>query len=923
MNLVAEKYTGIVVSHTHWDREWYLTYLEFRVRLVKLMDKLLRICNDPKFDSFDSFQLDGQTLPLEDYLAVRPENEKLLEKYISAGKIVVGPWYVLADEFLESAEGIIRNLLLGHKISAKFGATMKVGYVPDTFGHVWQLPQILQGFNIPYIYVFRGYPPLFGGFEEYKGKNDDTPLEYFWAAPDGTTVLTLHHIVGYGNAANLCQAGDQANKFPDLKFISGYSKILLSTQRLIPRTRTKYLLFMNGSDHLEPEEDLPEFITAWNENDEIREEEGLNVELKQGKLVDYFKGLEGSGISFPTIAGEMRGSAYTQVTPGCISTRMYLKQQNFQSQRMLERYSEPACALANACVGHPYDHAFLWEAWKYTLQNHPHDSICGCSLDRVHEDMETRFAWSLDISYLLADKALSALTNGLRVPEFGKTPSGSIFAAWNLSSNPNPQLVTSLVPAMGAGPYQIVDAQGKEVPGALVERIEDYRELPRGQYLYKKFLGHFAVCRVSFLETLPSYGCNVYKLIEAQPKQSRILPEGVTPVKRTELVIDNGRIQVTFHENGTFDLKDNETGREFRDCLLFEDMADDGDEYDYSSLPNETPLTTRNLKASIKCLIESPLKVVFRVTSSFEVPKELEGDWTKGKPRSRSAMKNTLHITTFVTVVAGQKYVDIRTSVKNTAQDHRLRVLFPTDLRASYSFADDHFMVERRDISLPPDKGWYQPMQGIYHQDMFVDVSDDQNTYGLAVLNRGLPEYEILPKRNVIALTLFRAVGWLSKQTHLGRPTGLNGPALPTPGAQCLREFDFEYALCPHAGNWTNPEFCNIVQSYLAPPLLHQKDIFVTTPKTFDAGMSLLCVENPLLRISTIKKTESGDAVLIRIYNPSSVKQTGDVQFNFSVTSVSVGDLLEQSTENVKLVKNGFKVTLDPYKIRSFNLTFS
>lgn len=918
---MTDKYTGIVVSHTHWDREWYLTYLEFRVRLVKLVDKLLRVCE--KIKKFDSFQLDGQTLPLEDYLAIRPENEGLLKKYISEGRIVVGPWYVLADEFLESAEGIVRNLLLGHKISEKYGAAMKVGYVPDTFGHVWQLPQILQGFGIKYSYVFRGYPPLFGGFAEYKGKNEDFPLEYLWAAPDGTTVLTLHHIVGYGNAANLCQAGDQANAFPDLKFISGFSKILFSAQRLIPRTRTKDLLFMNGSDHLEPEEDIPEFITTWNENDEIREEEGINIELKHGKLVDYFKLLEQSGISFPTIAGEMRGSAYTQVTPGCISTRMYLKQKNFQSQRMLERYTEPSCALASACAGHLYDNAFIWEAWKYTLQNHPHDSICGCSLDRVHEDMETRFAWSLDLSYLLAEKALSALTNSLRVPDFGKTQSGLIFAAWNLSSNPNLQLVTSLVPAMGGGPYQVVDIEGKEVPGALVERIEDYRDLPRGQYLYKKFLGHFAVCRVSFLAALPSYGSNFYKLIEEIPKRTGELPEGITPVTRNDLTIDNGRIQVKFNANGTFDLKDYETEQLFQDCLLFEDMADDGDEYDYSPLPNEVPLTTKNLKASIECITESPIKVVFQVASYFEIPNELEGEWRKGKPRSRSKAKIALLLKTLVTVVAGQKYVDIHTSVKNTAQDHRLRVLFPTDLKAAYSYADDHFMVERRDIVLPPDKGWYQPMQGIYHQDMFVDISDDKNLCGLAVLNQGLPEYEILPNRNTIALTLFRAVGWLSKQTHLGRPTGLNGPALATPGAQCLRDFEFEYTIFPHEGAWTNPELSYFVQSYLAPPILHQRDMITGASKSLNAGKSLLSITNPLLRVSTIKKLETGNAIIIRIYNPSNIKQTGQIQYNFPVKSVTLGDLLEQPTESVTPHQNHIEITLDPYRIQTLILHLS
>ncbi|MHA1372214.1 MAG: hypothetical protein ACTSRA_21145, partial [Promethearchaeota archaeon] len=234
----------IMVSHTHWDREWYLTFNQFRLRLLNLIDETLELSKNSRWNSF---MLDGQTAILEDYLEIRPQRKDELENAISSGKIVVGPWYVLADEFLESAEGVIRNLLIGHEISSRFGSTMKVGYVPDTFGHIWQLPQILKGFGIHYCYLFRGYPPLFGGHDEYKNFNDDTPLEFYWRAPDGSKVLTLHHITGYGNAAGL--SIDLNNEFG---FLPAVLKISSAIESLKERTSTDIFLLMNGSDHLFP-----------------------------------------------------------------------------------------------------------------------------------------------------------------------------------------------------------------------------------------------------------------------------------------------------------------------------------------------------------------------------------------------------------------------------------------------------------------------------------------------------------------------------------------------------------------------------------------------------------------------------------------------------------------------------------------------
>src|SRR5579885_3318058 len=136
----------ILVPHTHWDREWYQTFQQFRIRLVKTIDKLLDILDQD--DQFTYFMLDGQTIVLDDYLEVQPEQEERLRRYIQAGRILVGPWYLQPDEFLVSGEALIRNLQIGLQRASQFGTPMRVGYVPDCFGHIAQLPQILQGCGI-------------------------------------------------------------------------------------------------------------------------------------------------------------------------------------------------------------------------------------------------------------------------------------------------------------------------------------------------------------------------------------------------------------------------------------------------------------------------------------------------------------------------------------------------------------------------------------------------------------------------------------------------------------------------------------------------------------------------------------------------------------------------------------------------------
>ena len=135
-----------IVPHTHWDREWYKSYQDFRLALVELIDALLPLLEGDA--SYPHFMLDGQMAVVDDYLEVRPEAEGRLRALAAAGRLSMGPWYILMDEFLASGETIVRNLQMGLVRGAAFGGVMELGYLPDMFGHIAQMPQLLRQFGI-------------------------------------------------------------------------------------------------------------------------------------------------------------------------------------------------------------------------------------------------------------------------------------------------------------------------------------------------------------------------------------------------------------------------------------------------------------------------------------------------------------------------------------------------------------------------------------------------------------------------------------------------------------------------------------------------------------------------------------------------------------------------------------------------------
>ena len=194
---IAGSWDFFIVPHTHWDREWYAPFEYFRLQLAGVVDEVIDVLErDP---SFASFTLDGQAIVLEDYLEIRPENETRLRALLAAGRIEVGPSYVLPDEFLVGAESLVRNLLIGRAVCRRFGAEPSgVGYLPDSFGHPLQLPQVLAGFGLRSFIFSRGMGDQL----------DEIGVVFRWRAPDGSEVLAFQQLADYGNFASVRDADD-------------------------------------------------------------------------------------------------------------------------------------------------------------------------------------------------------------------------------------------------------------------------------------------------------------------------------------------------------------------------------------------------------------------------------------------------------------------------------------------------------------------------------------------------------------------------------------------------------------------------------------------------------------------------------------------------------------------------------------------
>jgi len=882
-------YHATLVSHTHWDRAWYVTFQEYRIRLVRLVDRLLDLL-DARPD-YRVYMLDGQMAVLEDYLEVRPQRADELQAHCRSGRIQVGPWYVLADEFLVSPEALIRNLMVGHRMGAAYGGVEKIGYVPDGFGHIAQLPQILRGFGIDNAFFWRGL----GNEGERLG------TEFEWQAPDGSTVTTIWMPWGYHNVSNIgypIHWGDTSQ----MAFSADLAQqqIRHALDQLKSMANTPALLLMNGIDHAEAEPRIPDIIARANA-------ENADVEISHGTLAEHLARVRAAETVLPTFEGEFRWGRYSEILQGVYAARIHLKQINHRVESLLERYAEPLAAyawLAGADVP-AGTQDLLWTAWRWLLKNHPHDDIYGSGIDLVHEEMLYRFSQAEQIGSFLVRDSLRQLarqadvTAQTGIPVLVFNPLG-----WERRETAVGDIDFDFDDPT-ADDFQLVDGEGRIVPcQVLADEPVFWMETLKPNRKRR--------VRVAFPADVPACG---YRAYYAQPRQaSAHEPTSIWRVGARGA--ENDTLAFEIATDGGLDVTDKATGQVYRGLGHLSDVDDAGDEYSYCPCAYSETFTTVGLPAEVSCIASGPVQATFRIAWRLSVPTGLADDRQR-----RAAERVALPIVSEVTLYRDRPGLYIRTEVENCARDHMLSVLFPTGLHPTHAAVDEAFAVMERDLDLPDATGWVEDPTSLMHQRTFTDVSADGR--GLMVLNRGLPAVEV--KRDAggarIALTLLRSVGWLSRDDLATRRVAA-GPLVPTPGAQCLGVYRYEYAIVPHAGDWRTAY--PIAHNFGAPLLLARADTHegldlremnitrddptqvkaIPWPRggPLPGTFSFVTIEPPTLILSAVRRTEDGQGLVVRFYNVERAPVTATLTSGLPLASARRLNLNEEPGEELTIM---------------------
>ena len=788
------------VLSTHWDREWYQSFQDYRRRLVHLMDRTLDDLASGKLRG--PFTTDGQSIILDDYLEIRPERRAQVEEYARNGKLNIGPWFVVPDEWIVSGESIVRNFRIGREVARGYGADpSSAGFVCDLFGHIGQLPQILLGFGIRGAFVWRGIEPR-------------KTAHLRWQGSDGSEVVCFRFgRAGYCDYTyDVRHCTDHGYAFDEAKAVADLDVFLAKEAK---RTAIPPMLVFDGGDHLEYDED------HYRKFFERKASAEFPYQVSHSTLDAYIADmLKHEAAITDVVRGELRETAIVSgekdaqwLIPGVLSSRVWIKQQNADCQNLLCQWAEPFSVLASTRLGVAYPAQYLQTAWRWLLMNHPHDSICGCSIDEVHEDMKYRFAQCHQIATAQTNESLQLIA---RAVEGEPAANETRVVVANPLTTPLAETceLTLEIPAewgqynefFGFEPkpgFRIFDdATKKEIPYQLLS-VSPPR-LRRRIWTIKYPEAHrIHECKVALQLSIPATGYTTLTIREGEksPKDG-VFVEGMMPTRHpatpglatSERSMENAALAVTIEPNGSLTVTDKRSKQTYSRLLTFEDVADIGDGW-YHGIPVcDQQVSSTASPSEVILLSDGPQQCSFRIRTHLMVPESYQSEL-----RRRSERFVELLCDSVVTLHAGNDRIEVITTVDNRALDHRLRVLFPSGANAKTYFADNAFDVVERNIALPADNHLRREMSvETTPQQTWTAVSSTRR--GLAIVSCGQMESAVrdLPERP-IALTLFRA----TRRTVMtdGQPEGqIQGP---------LR---FQYWIVPFAGTLPRTRLCQLGQ---------------------------------------------------------------------------------------------------------------
>ncbi len=924
-----------IIPHTHWDREWYLSFQQFRHKLVKLVDNLLKILETEEY----YFTFDGQTIIIDDYLEIRPENKIQLMNHIRNSKISVGPWYVLPDVWLANQESLIRNLEYSQQIADKYQIEqMKIGYLPDTFGFSNVIPQLIGDLtDFKAIIVWRGVPP------EIK------TVPFLWRSNplSEKPVFTNYLPFGYGNAALLPE---------NVKELELELKSLVT--QLEPFSPLPIYLLLHGTDNKFPSP----FLCNTLPNIKIQ-----NMSFQLSLLGNYIDTLlnmiKKSNFTPPEYIGELRSAARAHILADTYSTRMWIKQWNQRIEDLLTHYTEPLSFYNWFYFKKEYPYSFLEEAWKWHLQNQAHDSICGCSIDQTHEEMKFRYSWAQTIAETVIEDNLNFLEEQAII---SGEDSIIVYNPTNCSDLP---LLVEFAASGKKNYHSIISSNGERYN---LQTFQDSREklweMTVGSLKLRALMRllpgrkimTFYINELSFLDSSNPKICEARLIVGEKPlgdfnidqmkdsilsriqsgkyshfhvivtketktnyitliplqawsfSQLKLIADDNNPDNKTLIQISKDKVfhpsyEVSFQKDGSFSLFDKELNLQFRKLHFFEDWGDRGDEYTFGRIG---PESVRISAVKREVILKGP--IVYEIQQSLTLNLFQEVD----SSREKRIGSVKIPVTSKFKFYNDIKRIDIQTTLINNAKDHRLRICFDLPFNTQHTHTSTHFGTIERFASPTGDESYLEAPSGIQPQKRFIRINDPNSEAAFTLMNWGLPEVELV-NESVLAMTLLRSIGWLAQSNFPERPE-LAGPAIPTPNAQELhKEYVFLYSILSH----TNQEPISKSADHSEAFSLLSKVIYLEKrliPKKL--FQPLLKISDPRIRISSLRVRKS--SILVTLYNLYEEEIIVTIECESKITSISQILINGSLKENPLNVHRILKLKFHPNEIKLISLEF-
>jgi len=855
-----QKIQAFVVSHSHWDRAWYLSFEAYRHRLIRMTDRILSLLStNPEYASF---MFDGQTILLEDYLTIRPEQRSTIKTLIEHERLVIGPWYILPDMFLVSGESLIRNLQCGQEDGKQWGGLLKVGYVPDPFGHIAQLPQLLQQMGLDTFLFMRGMPE-----QEF----DRLGTLFEWKAPDGSRVTASYMMDGYFNASALGYPsiyGRFEGLTPDTELAS--KRVTETIDHILSHQKVPGLVLFNGMDHMPEQAELP---TLLHELRSLHPE----IHFTHTSLNAYADWLRAQIKGGEVYQGDLDGNAHHPILKSVWSTRVYLKQANHRLESLLSGVLEPLWALMADRAAVPFDsdlHSYLW---RTLLKNHPHDDICGCSLDEVHLDNEARFHQVEALAESLITEMMEAyLVQGFSHPVQARSSTFEPSYLWVTNPHPypieqwveaelffpNPDGETGTPPPPGT--LQAIDHEGSPLE---LEVLNTEAPVMRNQFLGGLWGRRYRI-RVKV-----AFRSSGYKIIGCLLEEVAQAPAPLNTPSRVENL-------------------------PWAKAVL-EWSSDLGDTYSYGPDPSLEALYVQAVRYSSNQL-----------------------QWKLTHPRG-----DYPDMTVAATIEAlAETGTALHLSYTNHWPNGRLRLLLPMESGDGAMLADHAFRLaatQAQSTQTPesnPERWNSYPGElgyGVHFMRDGIILPEEKHRWSW-LATRGLHEYEWVNPQHLgscVALTLHRSVGMLS--VGGGRIRRVQaGPSIATPGAQCLRPLQMSIA----TGQATSKQealrnlkaFAHPLQARLMPQLP-----YCTGKGYLPALQTTLQIDHPAMVLSALRPSSTRGETILRFYSISDQIETVTLKLWKTDGRYCFTDLREEWDEPASIAFSDGTMVLDvdPHKI--------